>query len=147
MKRSTKITIAVLLFFVLQGLVTAEKYYFKGTDGYYRKIDICPRKLIDSQKDGMTIGKDHYEEKVLELFQKQKGKYSHGSRVSSKEHAFYFYDYDKETDTLITYVKVCKPEPYEFKYLGDIARQISEIEVTEETVKEDILDTLKKVNK
>ena len=159
MKKSTKITIAVVLFFVLQALVTglafklpAEEYSFKGTDGYYRKVDICPRKLLDSQKDGMTIGKDSYEEEVLELFQNKtgRGRYYHGSRIASEEDVIYFYDYDKETGALTTYVMVCHPKPLDpkdFKYLGDIARQISEIEVTEETVKEDVLDTLKNTNK
>lgn len=154
MKKSTKVTITIILFFIAQVFITgfccklpAEKYFFRDTDCKFRTINIYSRKLLDSQKAGMTLGKDIYEEEVIELFKSRKSKYSCGSRVSSEENAFYLYDYDRKTGVLTTYIKVCKPEPYNYKYLGDIAKEISEIEITEETVKKDILSVLESAKK
>ena len=145
-----KTILVITIFLIVQALVTgaccklsAEKYFFRDTDCKFRTINICSGKLLDSQKADMTLGKDTYEEEVIELFKSQKSKYSHGSRVSPEESAFYLYDYDRNTGVLTTYIKVCKPEPYNYKYLGDIAKEISEIEITEEGVKQEIINLFK----
>lgn len=151
---NTKTKIAILLFMIVQFLVTgaccklsAEKYFFRDTDCKLRTINVCYGKLLDSQKTDMTLGKDPSEEEVIELFQNQKNRYSNGSRVVPEKDTVYFYDYDRKTGVLTTYVKVCKPEPYEYKYFGDIAKKLSEMEITEETAKKEVLGRLKKESK
>lgn len=151
---NTKTKVVIILFLIVQVLVTgacckvsAEKYFFRDTDCNLRTINVCYGKLLDSQKTGMTLGKDPSEEDVIEVFQNQKSRYSSGSRVVPENDTVYFYDYDRKTGTLTTYVKVCKPEPYDYKYFGDIAKGLSEIEITKETAKEEVLGRLKSVNK
>jgi hypothetical protein len=133
--------------------MSAEKYSFRDHNCKIQSIDINSGKLLDSQKncdDGWFIGKDPDEERILKLFQNQKSRYSHGSRVPLEDDIVYFYEYDRKTCTLTTYAKVCtKPEPRNFSNpeLARIAKELSEIEITEETVKKDISNILKSANK
>lgn len=152
MNRKTKFTI--LLFFIVQTFVTgfcyklsAEKYSFRDHNCEIQSIDINSGKLLDSQKncdDGWFIGKDPAEERILKLFQEQKSRYSHGSRVQSEDDIVYFYEYDRKTGTLTTYAKVCKPEPYNYSNpeLARISKKLSEITKNEETVKKYIINNV-----
>ncbi len=156
MKRTTKIIIIVILFFIIQSLVTgfciklsAEKYYFRDHNCKYCSIDISYGKLLDGQKKDMALVEDPSGKYVIELFKNQKNKYSNGHRADPESDTIYFYEYDRKAGTLTTYAKVCKPEPYDYgdSELGRIAKEISEIEITEETVKKDISNVLKSANK
>lgn len=153
MKRKT--VLAIIIFFIIQILVTgaccklsAEKYTFRDHNCKITTININDGKLLDSQKncdDGWFIGKDPTEERILKLFQNQKNRYSHGSRVDSVENTVYFYEYDRKADTLITYAKVCeKPEPYNYSNpeLARISKKLSEITKNEETVKKYIINNV-----
>lgn len=152
MKRKT--ILAITIFFIIQALVTgaccklsAEKYTFRDHNCKITTIDINDGKLLDSQKncdDDWFIGKDPAEEIILKLFQEQKSRYSHGSRVDSVEDTVYFYEYDRKTGTLTTYAKVCKPEPYNYSNpeLARISKKLSEITKNEETVKKYIINNV-----
>lgn len=152
--------ILIILFFIVQTLVTgaccklsAEKYSFRDNNCKIRTIDISYGKLLDSQKncnDGWFIGKDPDEERIVKLFQNQKNRYSNGHRVDPESDTVYFYEYDRKTGTLTTYAKVCeKPEPYNYSNpeLARIAKELSEIEITDEVVKKDISNVLKSARK
>lgn len=152
--------ILIILFFIVQTFVTgfccklsAEKYSFRDNNCKIRTIDISYGKLLDSQKncdDGWFIGKDPDEERIIKLFQNQKNRYSNGHRVDPESDTVYFYEYDRKTGTLTTYAKVCeKPEPYNYSNpeLARIAKELSEIEITDEVVKKDISNVLKSARK
>ena len=149
-----KTILVITIFLIAQALVTgtccklsAEKYTFRDHNCKIQSININSGKLLDSQKnydDGWFIGKDPAEERILKLFQEQKSRYSHGSRASSEDDIVYFYEYDRKTDTLTTYAKVCKPEPYNYSNpeLARISKKLSEITKNEETVKKYIINNV-----
>ena len=149
-----KTILVITIFLIVQALVagaccklSAEKYSFRDHNCEIQSIDINSGKLLDSQKncdDGWFIGKDPDEERILKLFQNQKSRYSHGSRVPLEDDTIYFYEYDRKTGTLTTYAKVCKPEPYSYSNpeLARISKKLSEITKNEETVKKYIINNV-----
>ena len=155
-----KTILVIVIFFIVQIFVTgaccklsAEKYSFRDHNCEIQSIDISYGKLLDSQKncdDGWFIGKDPDEERIIQLFQNQKNRYSNGHRVDPESDTVYFYEYDRKTGILTTYAKVCeKPEPYNYSNpeLARISKKLSEIEITDEVVKKDISNVLKSARK
>lgn len=154
MKKTVKLFVIFTAYLLIQCFVTcatiklsAEKYSFKDHNCEIQSININSGKLLDSQKncdDGWFIGKDPDEERILKLFQNQKSRYSHGSRVPLEDDIVYFYEYDRKTGTLTTYAKVCKPEPYSYSNpeLARISKKLSEITKNEETVKKYIINNV-----
>lgn len=151
-----KTILVIILFFIVQTLVTgaccklsAEDFYvYENGKIYISTVKITGGKLLNSQIKEFSLTKDRQEREIIKIFSKNKShaykaRYLVGKRKTNE--CTFFYEYDKQTEKLTTYVTKNDVEldsviTTEFKELEE---EVNSITVTEEGVKQEIINLFK----